>query len=175
MTVHGVMAQFVSPESLLAAARSTREAGYDRLDAYSPFPVEGMVELLPKLKSHVAAISLVCAIVGGLLAYGLQWYSAVVDYPLNVGSRPFHSAPAFIPITFELTILFGALGAVLAAFIGNGLPTYFHPVFEVPDFIRASQDRFFLCLEAGAADFDCEAARLFLTTLGAEAVYVIDV
>ena len=140
----GVMAEFAGADALLEAARRTREAGYTRLEAYAPFPVEGLAEAIGCRPTRVPLATLVGALAGGAGAYLMQWYSASVDYPIDVGARPLHSWPMFIPVTFEMTILFGALAAVAALLFGSGLPQLYHPVFNVPDFDLATRNRFFL-------------------------------
>ena len=140
----GVMAEFAGADALLEAARRTREAGYTRLEAYAPFPVEGLAEAIGCRPTRVPLATLVGALAGGVGAYLMQWYSASVDYPIDVGARPLHSWPMFIPVTFEMTILFGALAAVAALLFGSGLPQLYHPVFNVPDFDLATRNRFFL-------------------------------
>lgn len=144
----GLMAEFSTADALLAAAEAARAAGYTRIAAYSPFPVEGLAEAVGFARNRVALATLIGAVLGGLLGYGMQWYSAVVDYPLNVGGRPLHSWPMFVPVAFELTILGGALAAFAAVIVGNRLPDLAHPVFAAPDFDLAMRNRFFLCLRA---------------------------
>ncbi len=164
--LHGIMAEFAKPEELLAAARSAYEAGYRRMDAYSPYAVEGVAEAIGFHKTRVPLIMLLGGISGALTAYGMQWYSAVIDYRLNVGGRPPHSWPAFVPITFELTVLFAAIAGVLGMLALNGLPKPYHPVFNAPEFKLASQTRFFLCIEVRDPRFRAERVRAFLLTLG---------
>jgi hypothetical protein len=144
--LYGLMAEFDDPERLLAAARAARAAGYTHVEAYSPFKVEGLAEAIGFTRNAVPLATLLGGIAGGVGGYALQWYAAVVDYPINVGGRPLHSWPMFIPATFELTILCAALAAVIAMLRGNGLPRLNHPVFDAPDFDLASRNRFFLCL-----------------------------
>jgi hypothetical protein len=158
----GLMAEFATADALLAAAQAARAAGYTRVAAYSPFPVEGLAEAVGFARNRVALVTLLGAILGGLLGYGMQWYSAVVDYPLNVGGRPLHSWPMFVPVTFELTVLGGALAAFAAVIIGNRLPDLAHPVFEARDFEHAMRDRFFLCLRADDPRFDARRSAAWL-------------
>ena len=160
---YGMAAEFESAEAILAAARRVRREGYEELDAYTPFPVEGMAELIGFEKNRVPMAVLGGGILGGGLAYFMQWYINVIDYPINVGGRPYHSWPAFIPITFELTILFASLGALLGMLILNRLPKPYHPAFNIPHFERASQDRFFLCVKATDEKFDYERTRQLLS------------
>ncbi len=163
--IYGLMAEFEEPEQLLAAARKAYAEGYRKMDAYSPFPIEGLAEAIGFHKNTVAPIVLIGAIVGGLTGFFLQYYIAVINYPLNIGGRPLNSWPAFIPITFELTILFGAISAVLGMLALNGLPMPYHPVFNVPGFALATRNRFFLCLESADPKFDREKTREFLKGL----------
>lgn len=163
--LYGLLAEFATADALIDAARRAREAGYRKVEAYSPFAVEGLDEAVGAEPDHVALITLLGGIAGAVGAYFMQWYSAVIDYPIVSGGRPFHSWPSFIPITFELTILGAALAAVLAMLILNGLPQLYHPLFNVPDFDLASRNRFFLCLPAGDAQFDADKAKRFLESL----------
>jgi len=164
---HGLMAEFEQPEGVLAATKRAYDAGYRQMDAYTPFPVEGLAEALGRRGTTVPLIVLTGGILGGLGGYFMQWYATVIDYPLNVGGRPLHSWPAYIPITFELTVLCASLSALVGMLVLNRLPQPYHPVFNAPDFERASQDRFFLCIEAADPKFDMAATRLFLENLGA--------
>ena len=157
----GVMAEFASAKDLLGAAQAARAAGYRHAEAYAPFPVEGLAEAVGFRRNHVAAFTFAGALLGGAGGYFLQWYTAVVDYAINVGGRPAHSWPMFVPVTFEMTILGGAFAAVLALLLGNGLPQLYHPVFNAPDFDLAMRNRFFLCLRRDDPAFDeAGAARL---------------
>lgn len=162
---YGITAEFADAEPLLKAARRAREAGYTAMDAFSPFPVDGLAEVVGVTKNRVPLATLCGGILGGGFAYFAMWYINTIDYPLNVGGRPFHSWPSFIPITFEVTILFAAVGAVLGMLIFNRLPELYHPVFHAPRFERASQDRFFLVIEQEDPRFDADATRSFLETL----------
>ena len=159
------MAEFDSPEGLLAAAQRAHDEGYRRMDAYSPFPVEGLSEAIGFHRSGLPLVVLIGGILGGLGGYLMQYYMMVIDYPLNVGGRPLHSAPAFVPVTFELTILVAALAAVLGLLALNGLPMPYHPVFNVPHFEMASRNLFFLCIEAADPQFDHQNTRRFLESL----------
>lgn len=162
---YGLMAEFASAEALVDAARRAREAGYPGVEAYSPFPVEGLEDALALPASRVPLATLLGGLAGGGGGFLLQWWSAVVDYPINSGGRPLDSWPEFIPITFETTVLGAAVVAVIAMLLGNGLPRLRHPVFEVGEFELASRNRFFLCLRADAPRFDAAGARGFLERL----------
>jgi hypothetical protein len=163
--LHGIMAEFARPEELLAAARAAYDAGYRKMDAYSPYAVDGVAEAIGFRKTKVPLIVLIGGICGGLTAYAMQWYSAVIDYPLNVGGRPPHSWPAFVPITFELTVLFAAIAGLIGMLALDGLPKLYHPVFNAPEFKLASQTRFFLCIEAKDRIFHADEVRAFLESL----------
>jgi hypothetical protein len=160
--LYGLMAEFDTPEELLAAARRARDAGYRQMAAYTPFPVEGLAEAIGFRRTWLPLIVLIGGIIGCLSGYLLQYWTSVIDYPLNIGGRPLHSWPAFVVVTFELTVLFAALSAVLGMLALNGLPMPYHPVFNVPRFAFATRDRFFLCLEATDPQFDREETRRFL-------------
>ena len=172
--LYGLLAEFETGEKLLAAAKKAYAGGYREMDAYSPFPVEGLAEAIGFKKTRVPLIVLIGGITGGLTAYAMQYYSAVWSYPLNVGGRPLHSWPAFVPVTFELTILFAAFAAVFGMLLMNGLPRFYHPVFNVPEFKLASQTRFFLCVKAADQQFEKEATSGFLKALGALAVREVE-
>src|SRR5262245_22513806 len=167
---YGLVAEFETAQGLVAAAEQARDAGYQRMDAYSPFPIEGLTDALGQRPTKLPIIVLLGGLLGGLGGYLLQWYTSTVSYPLNVGGRPFHSWPSFIPVTFECTVLGAALSAVFGMLARNGLPMPYHPLFHVPHFARASRDLFFLCIQARDPKFDTGEAALFLRDLGARDV-----
>jgi hypothetical protein len=169
-TLYGMMAEFEDHEELLEAARKATSEGYARVDCFSPFPVEGLAEALGQEHTSVPLFALLGGIAGGLGAYFMQWYAMGPLYPLNVGGRPHNSWPNFIPITFELTVLIASLSAFAAVLILNKLPEPYHPVFNVPEFRRASIDRFFLCIEAADPMFDLKLTLAFLKGLNPVAV-----
>ena len=142
--IYGIMAEFDTAQHLVDAAKATHEAGYQKIDAYSPFPIEGLADEISQDHHDVQLVVLIGGIVGGLTGYLMQYWMSVVDYPLNIGGKPYHSWPSFIVITFEMTILFAAISAVFGMLALNGLPMPYHPVFNVPRFSSASKDRFFL-------------------------------
>jgi hypothetical protein len=160
--IYGLIAEFNDPNELVAAARGVTEAGYRHVDAFTPFPIEELSEALGRHSNRLPLIVLIGGLLGGLAGYGLQYYTSVIDYPINVGGRPLHSWVAFIPITFETTVLGAALAAVLGMLALNGLPMPYHPLFNVPRFALASRDRFFLCIEAVDPLFDRLGTRRFL-------------
>jgi hypothetical protein len=174
LPLYGLMAEFRTPEELLRAAEAAHDAGYRRMDAYSPLPVEGLERAIGTRRLWVPGFVLMGGLTGALAGYSLQWWISVVDYPLNVGGRPYHSWPAFIPVTFELAILFGALAAVLGMLVLNNLPSPYHPVFNVERFQLASQNRFFLCIETADPKFQLEATRQFLQDLGPQEVNEVE-
>lgn len=163
--VYGLMAEFENPTALAAAARRVRERGYRKVEAYSPFAIEEVNEALGLHHNRLPLIVLCGGILGGLTGYLMQYYVAVIDFPLNIGGRPLHSWPSFIVITFELTILFAAIATVLGLFGLCGLPMPYHPVFNVPRFAFASRDRFFICIEASDPLFDRRETAEFLHSL----------
>jgi len=163
--MYGLLAEFPSADALCAAARHARDNGYTRVEAYSPFAIEGLDDIVGADKGWIAPLTLLGGILGGAGTYFLQWYAAVVDYPINIGGRPLHSWPAFIPATFEITILGAAVAAVLAMLVLNGLPRLYHPLFEVEEFELASRNRFFLCLPARDPVFAPGPARDLLEEL----------
>lgn len=163
--VYGLLAEFPSAESLCAAVRYVRARGWTRVEAYTPFAIEGLDEIIGADKRWIAPLTLLGGIVGGAGTYFLQWYAAVVDYPINIGGRPLNSWPAFIPATFEITILGAAVAAVVTMLVLNGLPRLYHPLFEVEEFELASRNRFFLCLPARDPVFAPGFARDLLAEL----------
>lgn len=168
--MYGMLAEFGDAEEIVVAASRARDAGYTRLDAYTPFPVHGLPEAIGFRDVLVPWIIFVGGVCGALSGYGLQYWINAVDYPLNVGGRPLVPWPSFIPVTFECTVLFAAFAAVVGMLMLNGLPRPHHPVFNAEHFARASQDRFFLCIEARDPQFDADATRRFLEGLGALSV-----
>jgi len=164
-TLYGLMAEFDDPQSLGAATARAHREGYRCMDAYSPFPIEELHEALGAHHTRLPLIVLIGGLCGCIGGYALEYWSSVMAYPLNIGGKPFHSWPAFIPVTFECTILVAALSAVLGMLGLNGLPQPYHPVFNVPRFALASRNRFFLCIESVDPKFDVERTRQFLETL----------
>ena len=162
--LYGLMAEFDSPTALVAAARRAREAGYRKMDAYSPFPIEELSEVLHQ-RDRLPLVVLIGGIVGGASGFLFQYWASAIDYPINVGGRPLLSWPSFIPVTFEMTILVAAFAAVLGMLGLNGLPMPYHPVFNVPRFEYASRNRFFLCIESADPLFNKEATGKFLESL----------
>jgi Protein of unknown function (DUF3341) len=163
--IYGLMAEFDSPTDLVVAARKTHAAGYKKIDAYSPFPVEELAEAIGFHRNSVPLVVLVGGILGCVSGYLMQWWIATVSYPVNVGGRPYHSAPAFIVVTFEMTILFAVLFAVFGMLALNGLPMPYHPVFNVSRFRFATKDRFFLIVFSSDPKYTSTGTRAFLESL----------
>ena len=168
--LYGLMAEFATGEELVAQAQRAYTAGYRKLAAYSPYPIEELPAALGLRSSRLPWLVLLGGIAGGVAGFGMQYYASVIDYPLNIGGRPLNSWPAFVIVTFELTILAAAGAAVLGMLLRNGLPQPYHAVFNAPGFARASQDRFFLCVEAADPTFDRAKTAAFLESLGPLAV-----
>jgi hypothetical protein len=172
--VYGLLAEFESPAEIVEAAEAARAAGYERMDAYTPFPVAGLPEAIGFHRTRLPLIIFVGGLIGCLGGFALQYWCSTVSYPVNIGGRPLNSWPMFIPVTFELTILAASLAAVVGLFALNGLPMPYHPVFNVPEFVRASRNRFFLCVEARDPHFDLEKTRQFFVTLKAHGIYEVE-
>src|SRR3989440_10994000 len=168
--IYGVMGEFGTPEDLIHAVEKVREAGYRRFDASAPFPVEGLSEPLGLKRNLVPAITLLGGLAGGLGGFGFQYWAAAIAYPMNIGGRPLNSWPAFIPVTFELTILGASLAAVFGMLALNGLPQPYHPLFNVPNFQLASRDKFFIVIEVRDKKFNLDETHHFLETLNPSAV-----
>jgi hypothetical protein len=164
-TLYGLMAEFETPAALVHAAERARLEGYRDMDAYSPIPIEELSEALGLRRTRLPMLVLAGGILGGLAGYSLEYWSQAIAYPLNVGGRPLHSWPHFIPVTFETTVLGAALSAFVGMWARNGLPMPYHPVFNVPAFARASRDRFFLVIETADRRFDRQGTARFLESL----------
>jgi hypothetical protein len=168
------MAEFDSPEALLEASHRAFAEGFRRMDAYSPFPVDGLAEAIGFPRTRVPLIVLIGGIVGCVGGFWLQYWVSVIDYPINIGGRPLNSWPSFIPVTFELTILLAALAAFFSVLALNRLPMPYHPVFNVERFELASRNRFFLCIEAADNKFELERTRRFLDEIGSLGTYEVE-
>ena len=163
--LYGIMAEFEEPEVLIKAAEKAYDAGYRKMDAYAPMPVDGLAHAIGDRKNYVSLMVLIGGLCGAAGGFGLLWWITCIAYAHNVAGRPFNSWPAYIPITFECTVLIASLTAVFGMFAMNRLPQPYHPVFNVPEFERASIDRFFLCIEADDPQFDAQQTRAFLEEL----------
>jgi ActD protein len=174
LPIYGLMAEFDSPEALLEASRRAFAEGFRRMDAYSPFPVDGLAEAIGFPRTRVPLIVLIGGIAGCVGGFWLQYWVSVIDYPINIGGRPLNSWPSFIPVTFELTILLAALAAFFSVLALNRLPMPYHPVFNVERFELASRNRFFLCIEAADTNFELERTRRFLDEIGSLGTYEVE-
>src|SRR3981081_1725611 len=163
--IYGMMAEFDTPVALVEAAKRTYQAGYKKIDPYTPFPNGGLAGEIGFHRDEVPLVVLIGGLVGGLTGYLMQYWMSAVNYPLNIGGKPSHSWPAFIVITFEMTILFAGISAVLGMLALNGLPMPYHPVFNVPRFALASKDRFFLIVFSSDLKYDPVATPDFLQSL----------
>jgi hypothetical protein len=161
-SLYGIAAEYEDAEQILTAANKAREAGYKRMDAYSPFPVHGLADAVGFKDNRLPWLIFFMGVAGTCVGIGLEYYTSVVDYPMNIGGRPLMSWPSFIPVAYECTILLAAFGAVFGMLGLNGLPQPYHSIFNAENFDRASQDRFFLCIEATDPKFDVENTRAFL-------------
>ena len=168
--IYGLMAEFENPNDLVEATRKAHEAGFTKLDAYSPYPIEALAEALDIHDRKLPAVVLGGGILGGLLGYALCYWTSVIEYPLNVGGKPFNSVPAFIVPTFETTILFAAFGAVFGMLALNGLPMPYHPVFNVPRFAFATKDRFFLIVFSSDPKYNPVEVRRLLESFGPRSI-----
>jgi len=191
-SIYGLVAEFTDPDQILEAAKKARDAGYRKMEAYTPFPIHGLAEALEIHDWRVPWLIFICGLIGTCLGYGLEYSTSTpildhlprfirmlptmneMSYPLNVGGKPFHSWPTFVPVAFETTILFASLSAFIGMLLLNGLPRPYHSIFNAPNFERASQDRFFLCVEAVDPKFDYETTWQFLQSLGPEAVAEVE-
>ncbi len=163
-SLHGLIAEFAGPQGLLQAARMAHDAGYRRVEAYAPMPIEGLAEALGSTDRWTAPLALVGGLLAGCATFALQWFSATVDYPLNIGGRT-PAWPGLIPATFEMTLLGAALAVFFGVLLRGGLPRLYHPAFNEPRFAAASSDGFFLCIEAADPNFEREHTRGFLEQL----------
>lgn len=169
--LHGVMAEFDQAQTLVDAAKEAKAHGYSKVEAYTPFPLEELNDILHSRRTFVPKLSLIGGLTGMATGFGLQYWASVIEYPMNVGGRPYASWPAFIIPSYELTILFSALATAIGMLGLSGLPQPYHPVFNVERFSTASSDKFFLVIEAADARFDREGATRFFEGVGAKGVY----
>jgi hypothetical protein len=172
---YGVMAEFEGPNELVHAARRTYEEGYRRINGYSPYPIEELSEAIGFTRSALPLIVFIGGLIGGLGGFFMQYWIEVINYPINVGGKPYNSWPAFIPITFECTVLVAAFSAVLGMLFLNKLPQPYHPVFNAPNFALATSDRFFLVVEANDPNYNHGAVVQLLQSLNATEVIDVEV
>jgi hypothetical protein len=172
--VYGLVAEFSDTETIITAANNAREAGYTKMDAYSPFPVHGLAEAIGFNDIAVPWIIFIAGVLGAIGGFALEIYCLAIDYPMNVGGRPLVSWPSFIPVAYETTILCASFGAFLGMLGMNGLPRPHHSIFNAPRFELATQDKFFLCIEANDPMFDIERTEQFLESLGPDAVSIVE-
>jgi hypothetical protein len=172
--IYGLMAEFDTPDELIEAARRAHNAGFQRMDAYAPYPIEELSEAMGHHHSPLPLMVLVGGVVGAFTGFFLQYWVNLIVYPLNIGGRPYLSWPAFVVPTFELTILFAGITAVVGMIVLNGLPQPYHPVFNVPRFSLASRDRYFLVIEARDSQFDLDGTRRFLADLNPSEVSEVE-
>ena len=171
--IYGLIAEFPTVESLIEAAKKTRDAGYKKTDAYSPFPLEDVIDALGKHHSRIGYLVLCGGITGLVSAFALMYFTSVIDYPINVGGRPLFSWPMYFPIMFELTVLLSVFTAVFGLLGLNGLPEPYHPLFNVPEFARASKDSFFIGIESTDPKFDLAGTKAFLQSLHPRGVHEV--
>ena len=168
--LYGLMAEFETPGELVAAARKTREAGFRNFDAYTPYPIHELDGAMDLHDNRVSTCTFIGALLGAIGGFSLLAWVSAFAWPLNVGGRPLISVPMFIPITFECTILLGGLTAAISMILMNGLPSPYHPVFNVERFVNASRNKFFLCIESEDPKFDRDRTAAFLESLGPEEI-----
>jgi hypothetical protein len=172
-TVYGLVAEFDDPTSLVEAARKVRHSGYRRFDVYTPYPIKDLDEIVPG-PNYVPFIVLVCGFIGAATAWVMQYYIAAIDYPINVGGRPLYSWPSFIPILFELTVLFASCGAFFGTLALCGFPRPNFPLFNLPQFADATSNRFFLCIECADPAYNQYATPQFLQDLNPIGVWEVE-
>ncbi|HKG46008.1 MAG TPA: DUF3341 domain-containing protein [Pyrinomonadaceae bacterium] len=173
--LYGVMAEFENPTDLVAAAHHVYSLGYRRINGYSPYPIEELSEAIGFTKTSLPLIVFIGGVIGAFAGFFMQYWIEVIDYPINVGGKPYNSWPAFIPITFEMTVLCAAFAAVLGMLVLNKLPQPYHPVFNLPNFAMATRDRFFLAVEANDPKFNHSEVVDLLKSLNAVAVNDVEV
>lgn len=172
--LYGVMAEFATSQEIVDAARQTMAAGYTKVEGYTPVPLEDLNTIIHKRRTRLPRFILACGLTGMAVGFGLQYWASVIAYPFNIGGRPLAAWPAFVVPSYELTILFSAIGAAVGMAIFNGLPQPYHPVFNVERFSLASTDKFFLVIESADPKFDHKATTAFLEGLGAKGVYDVE-
>ena len=172
-TAYGLVAEFDDPTSLVEAARKVRNAGYRRFDAYTPYPIKDLDEIVPG-PNYIPLLVLLGGFTGAAIAWVMQYYIAAIDYPVNVGGRPLYSWPAFVPILFELTVLLAAGGAFFGTLALCGFPRINFPLFNLPQFADATSNRFFLCIERADPVYNQYATPQFLQELQSIGVWEVE-
>ncbi|MEZ4632333.1 MAG: DUF3341 domain-containing protein [Deinococcales bacterium] len=172
--LYGVVAQYGSPDAVKAAAQTMRDHGYLQIEAYTPYPIEGLDDDLGQTQTRLGWVVLAMGMVGFIVGFGMQWWANVEFYPLNIGGKPLNSWPNFIVITFECTIIFSAFTAGLFMLFRNGLPQYYHPIFNTPGFENATRDKFFLCVEAQDKHFELAEVKGLLASTHPEKVSEVE-
>ena len=173
-THYGLLAEFATPGELFHACEKVRDAGFTRWDAHTPFPVHGLDRAMGLRRSPLPWIALVMGLTGVGAGFALQWWVHTKAYPLVISGKPFFAWPAFVPVTFELGILFAALGAVFGMFALNRLPMHHHPLFQSKVFERSTDDTFFISIESWDPRFDPTATGKLLESLGARSVELVE-
>ncbi len=167
----GIMAVFESPEGVRGAAAHLRRAGFRDFEAYTPYPVEGLDEAVhPGRRTYLPMVIFIGAVLGAAYGYWVQYWDEALNYPLNVGGRPYNSWPAFVVSAFEMMLLIAVTAGFFGMLAASRLPKLHHPIFEARSFARASRDRFVICVEAADPQFDAVAVRRTLQQLGAERI-----
>jgi len=172
--IHGILAEFATPADLYHAAEKVRDAGYERWDTFSPFPVHGMEEAMGIKRTKLPLMVAIGGFTGAGLGYLMQWWMSAVDYEMVVQGKPFHSWQAFVPITFELGILFSAFTAIIGMLALNALPRHHHPLLRKERFLSSSDDKFFICIEAGDTKFDPDSTRALLEHAKATSIELVE-
>ena len=172
--LYGLLAEFETVEALLAAAAHVRDAGFTRFDVYSPIPIHGLDEAMGIRSTRLPWVVLAGGTTGAAAALLLQWWTNAVNYPFVISAKPLFGLPANIPVTFELTVLFAAIGAFVGMLVGNRLPELYHPLFKVPRFRRVTTDTFFIGIEAADPRFDLDETRTMLEAVGGRGVVAVE-
>jgi Protein of unknown function (DUF3341) len=174
-SIYGLMAEFDDPHDLVEATAKTTDAGYKCVDAFAPFPVDGLSDALKLKPSKVSLCVLIAGLCGCAGGFALLYYCSVIAYPINIGGRPLNTFPMWIPIMFECTVLCGGLTSAISMILLNGLPLPHHPVFNLKRFVdNASTDKFYLCVESADEKFDLEQTKAFLLNLHPRGVYEVE-
>lgn len=172
--VYGVLAEYDSAAAVYRAAEMVRDAGYTRWDVYAPFPIHGIEEAMGIRSTRVPLVVAGAGFAGAGLAWLFQWWTTAADYPLVVQGKPYDAWEPFVPVIFEVGVLLAAFASLLGMLVANGLPRYHHPLFRKTRFLRVSQDRFMIAIEADDPRFDPQATRRLLQESGAGAIELVE-